>query len=51
MSALIFHLTIEDELTKIKDILKGVDDLSLMHDYDFRTPLHIAAINDKVEIA
>ena len=29
----------------------NVEDLSFYNDYDFRTPLHIAAVKDRAEIA
>ena len=51
ITVLLCQLTDEGNLPKIRDILLGVDDLSLMHDYDFRTPLHIAAMNDRADIA
>jgi ankyrin repeat protein len=41
----------DGNLGKIRDILLTIDDLSIIHDYDFRTPLHIAAARDRGEIA
>jgi hypothetical protein len=41
----------DGNLQKIKEILIGVEDLSVIMDYDFRTLLHIAAARDRGDIA
>lgn len=40
------NLVAEGNLQKIKEILVNVEDLSSIMDYDFRTPLHIAAVKN-----
>lgn len=51
LSVLLCTLVDEGNLPKIREILMSIDDLSIIHDYDFRTPLHIAAVRDRAEIA
>lgn len=51
LSVLLCNLVDDGNLPKIRDILLTIDDLSIIHDYDFRTPLHIAAARDRAEIA
>jgi len=51
ISVILCNLVNEDNLHKIREILIGVEDLSVIMDYDFRTPLHIAAVKDRGEIA
>ena len=51
LSVLLCNLVQEGNLAKIRDVVASVEDLSLIQDYDFRTPLHIAAVKDRVEIA
>jgi ankyrin repeat protein len=51
ISVILCNLVSEGNLHKIREILIGVEDLSVIMDYDFRTPLHIAALKDRGEIA
>lgn len=51
VSVLLCNLTAEGNYAKIRDVLMNVEDLSIYQDYDFRTPLHIAAVKDRAEIA
>jgi len=45
-SVILCNLVSEGNLQKIKEILVNVEDLSSIMDYDFRTPLHIAAVKN-----
>jgi len=51
ISVILCNLVNDGNLHKIREILIGVEDLSVIMDYDFRTPLHIAAVKDRGEIA
>ena len=51
LSVLLCRLVEEGNLPKIREIALSLRDLSVLQDYDFRTPLHIAAVNDRAEIA
>ena len=51
ISVLLCNLVDEGNLPKIRDVLLSIDDLTQLYDYDFRTPLHIAAVKDRAEIA
>lgn len=51
ISVLICNLVNDGNLTKIREILLSVEDLSVIMDYDLRTPLHIAAVHDRTDIA
>ena len=41
----------EGKVKKVKEILNSIDDMSVIMDYDKRTPLHLAAVNNRIEIA
>jgi ankyrin repeat protein len=51
MSVLLCNLVSEGNISKVREVLISLDDLSSLHDYDFRTPLHIAAVKDQADIA
>ncbi len=51
ISVILCNLVQEGNLQKIREMLISVEDLSVIQDYDFRTPLHIAAVRDNAEIA
>ena len=51
ISVILCNLVNDGNLHKIREILIGVEDLSVIMDYDFRTPLHLAAVKDRAEIA
>ena len=51
ISVIIFNIVAEGNLNELKEVLYSVGDINAIKDYDFRTPLHIAAVNDRAEIA
>ena len=51
ISVIICNIVAEGNLNKLKEVLQSVGDINPLKDYDFRTPLHIAAVNDRAEIA
>jgi len=52
MSVVVCSIVSECNLLRLRDSLLACpgEDVSSMHDYDFRTPLHIAAKNGSAEI-
>ena len=52
ISVVVCNLVHEANLSQIRQIFSGLkDDVASLQDYDFRTPLHIAAGMNRVEIA
>ena len=51
LSVILCNYVAEGNINKIKDLLLNIEDMTLIQDYDFRTPLHIAAVKNKSEIA
>jgi hypothetical protein len=45
ITVMICNLVNEGNLPRIKEVVHTLDDITVaqMHDYDYRTPLHIAA--------
>ena len=52
ISVMICNLVKDSNLNQIRSIFSGLkDEVSSLQDYDFRTPLHIAAGLNRMEIA
>ena len=51
LSVILCNYVDEGNIHKVKDLLFSIEDLTLIQDYDFRTPLHIAAVKNRSDIA
>jgi ankyrin repeat protein len=51
LSVILCNYVDEGNINKIKDLLFNIEDLTQIHDYDFRTPLHIASVKNRADIA
>ena len=51
LSVILCNYVDEGNIHKVKDLLFSIEDLNLIQDYDFRTPLHIAAVKNRSDIA
>jgi ankyrin repeat protein len=51
VSVVLCNFVNEGNFNKVREIVLTLEDLSSLRDYDFRTPLHIAALKDHYDIA